>query len=962
MKNISKNHGFTLVEEKTLSELNAVMYRLCHDKTGLELVWLKRDEENKSFGIAFETLPWNHTGVFHILEHSVLCGSDKYRAKEPFVELLKNSMNTFLNAMTFPDKTVYPVSSRNSQDFINLMRVYLDAVFHPLIYSKPEIFHQEGWHYEIDENGEASYKGVVFNEMKGALADADELSVMAINDALFPDSPYKYVSGGDPAKIPDLSYEEFIESHRRFYSPSNAYVFLDGDLDIDAALSVINEEYLTDFERGERIAPPALQAPVAPGEKKVEFELSEGENPETSYRLNWAGVVGTYADNEKTIATSILANVLTENNQSPLSRAILSKGLAEKVSFGIQDGVLQPIFSLEVKNFKLSDREEIENTLRDEINRLITEGIDRNSLKAAMANYEFRLRERDYGSAPQGLIFGLVMLESWLYGGHPADLLEVGDLFVNLEAKMNEGYFENLLKELLLENDHFCKVLLVPSHNAGEQRRKLEADRLKAEQSLWNDEIREKLIAEQKILQDWQGSEDSPEVLAAMPHLTLDDISDEPEEIPTSAEIIRGINVVKHTVNTNGIVYLNLYFNAERYTEDEYSKLSFLCRLLGKLKTSKHSAEEIITLKKLLCGNLGFSVETYSVLNNPADCPVKLHVSASVLEHNIDKALSLIAEILTDTQFDDEKGIADYLKQDKTRMFESAVMGGHAIAIGRISARNTAAGVVKECVQGYKYYQWLSAKDAEIGSLANELSDLLKGAAGKNILTVSVTETDCECAERIAEVLSNLLPDGAPDGKLTVKPWEHKKEGIVIPADIAFAGMGGSLLENGGKSSGQLLVANRIITYGYLWNAIRVQGGAYGTGLMSDRSGLAACYSYRDPTGAKSLESYQGAAGFLKSLCSQDIDLTGFIIGAISDLSPLLSPRLKGTNADYDYFTGFSREDNCRRWSSLVHCTKEDLIAVADSLEKTIAGGSVCVVGSREQINKCEGLEGIEVL
>ena len=456
-------HGFVVEREVSLPELDAVMYQMKHEKTGLELVWISREEENKVFGIGFETLPWNDTGVFHILEHSVLCGSKNYPVKEPFVELLKNSMNTFLNAMTFPDKTFYPVASRNDKDFVNLMRVYLDAVFYPAVYTKPEIFYQEGWHYEFDSEGKPGYKGVVFNEMKGAFADADELMDMTINRALFPDTPYRYVSGGDPTKIPDLTYEEFIESHKRFYSPSNAYVYLDGAMDIDAILGIINDEYLSSFEQTKRMDPPTLQSAVDAGEQQIEYEIGADENEDGKIRLSWGRVIGTYAEREKLTAMQILSDVLTGNNQAPLTKAVLEDGLAETMRLYTIDGVANPWVKIEARNVKKENCKQVEKRIFDTLNALANGGLDHEKLEASMANLEFQMRERDYGSYPQGLILGMQVFDSWLYGGAPEANLQIGDLFVHLREKMKQGYFEHLVREELLENPHRCKVALIPS-------------------------------------------------------------------------------------------------------------------------------------------------------------------------------------------------------------------------------------------------------------------------------------------------------------------------------------------------------------------------------------------------------------------------------------------------------------------------------------------------------------------
>ena len=654
-------HGFIVEREVPLPELDAVMYQMKHEKTGLELVWISREEENKVFGIGFETLPWNDTGVFHILEHSVLCGSKNYPVKEPFVELLKNSMNTFLNAMTFPDKTFYPVASRNDKDFVNLMRVYLDAVFYPAVYTKPEIFYQEGWHYEFDSEGKPGYKGVVFNEMKGAFADADELMDTTINRALFPDTPYRYVSGGDPTKIPDLTYEEFIESHKRFYSPSNAYVYLDGAMDIDAILGIINDEYLSSFEQTKRMDPPTLQSAVDAGEQQIEYEIGADENEDGKIRLSWGRVIGTYAEREKLTAMQILSDVLTGNNQAPLTKAVLEDGLAETMRLYTIDGVANPWVKIEARNVKKENCKQVEKRIFDTLNALANGGLDHEKLEASMANLEFQMRERDYGSYPQGLILGMQVFDSWLYGGAPEANLQIGDLFVHLREKMKQGYFEHLIREELLENPHRCKVALIPSKTAGEARRAKEAKRIEDESAMWSDKVREEIIAKQEILEAWQNSEDTPEQLAALPHLELSDLSRTPQEQPIEELVIDGQKVLVHRVNSSGIAYITLYFDENHYTEAELPALGLLCRLFGNLETTQSSVEELNNRVRLLCGSMTFFISTFNIKDDSSCCTVKLCASFSTLESNVDQAVSLAAEILTQTRFDianSEKAVA----------------------------------------------------------------------------------------------------------------------------------------------------------------------------------------------------------------------------------------------------------------------------------------------------------------
>ena len=951
--------GFVLQAIRNLPELNAKLHEMEHIKTGARLIWLEREEKNMTFGIAFETLPWNDTGVFHILEHSVLCGSDRYPVKEPFVEMLKNSMNTFLNAMTFPDKTFYPVSSRNEKDFMNLMRVYLDAVFHPQIYSRPEIFRQEGWHYEFDENGIPNYKGVVFNEMKGAFADAEQLMEVAMNRALFPDTSYCYISGGDPAKIPDLTYEEFLESHRRCYAPSNSYLFLDGSLDIEAVLEVLDKEYLSDFEQSERLAPPAIQAPIDGGIQEVEYELPPEEKEEGRVRLGWGRVIGDFSEREKRTAMMILGEVLCGNNQSPLCKAVLSRGLAEDVNMSINDSVAQPWVKLEVNNLKMADKDEVEHIIFEELERLAREGVDHGQLEAVIANLEFRMRERDYGSMPQGLILGFQVLESWIYGGDPAANLEIGTLFSKLRKKMENGYFEQMIRDILLDNPHRCEVIQIPSHRAGDQRRQLEVDRLWEEASAWTEDERIRLMEEQRALERWQNSVDTPEALAALPCLTLADLSQEPERIPMEEKAFWGIPVLKHAISSNGIIYLSLYFDVNGCSEEDLSGLSLLCCLFGKLRTIRHTEMELTSQIQLLCGNMTFSINCYTG-ENSSDCCVKLCVSFSTLEENVGAALELAAEIVTETDYDNEGSVIDILKQTKTQLFQRILMNGAAVSVGRIAAQTSVAGVVEESIGGVHYYQWLKKQETgwNWAQLQKRLTMLRDKIICREKLTVSVAgSVSDDLIKSVAEKLTSLLPEQSMiiHDNVVLQPTGVRKEGIVIPADISFAAMGGNLTC---PYTSELQLASRIISLGYLWNVVRVQGGAYGTGMIIRESGLAVCYSYRDPNAAQSLHTYRNAVSFLREFCEGTPDLAGFIIGTIADASPLLTPRMKGQVADSLYWRKISWERRCELRRKLLDTTADKLILLTDILEKAMEGG-VCVIGSREQIDNCGGLDEI---
>lgn len=954
--------GFCEVRSAPLPELNATLHEMEHEKTGARLVWLERAEENKTFGIAFPTLPSDDTGVFHILEHSVLCGSDKYPVKEPFVELLKHSMNTFLNAMTFPDKTLYPISSRNDKDFLTLMRVYLDAVFHPAIYHKPEIFRQEGWRYEFDADGAPHYKGVVFNEMKGAFADADTLESNAIERMLFPDTPYRYVSGGDPASIPDLTYEQFLASHRQFYAPSNALIFLDGAVKLDEVLRILDEEYLSGFARTARTEFPPLQPPLDGGTETVTYEVATPEEETGRTRVACGLVLCSFADCETQVAAQVLAEVLAGDNESPLCKAVLSRQLAEDVKLQMMDGVAQPWMLLELRNLKTEDADAARQAVRETLVRLAEQGIDRTKLEAALAHLEFQMRERDFGSYPQGIVFCMLALQSWLYGGAPEAYLQVGDLFDTLRAKMQQGYFEQLLRRIFLENPHRCEVILVPSHTAGEARRQKEADRLAREAAGWTDADRAALRRSQETLDAWQKTPDTPAQLATLPCLTLADVESKPEDLPLETVTMSGLPVLLHRLDTSGIAYLTLYFAANGLTTEQLSQLGYLCQLLGHMPTKQHTAEELNDRIRLLCGELYFFAGAYAGQGQTDRCQVMFCVSMSALEKKLPDALALLTEILTETSLDAEPAAKDILRQMRMQGMESTIMAGHQAGLGRLQAQISAMGVAQEHLSGFAGYQWVKAREQnwDWSSLRPALQTLLHDIVATARLTLSVTG-EAVCAEQAAAHLAAALPEGAAaPAETCMAPWGRRREGIAIPADIAFACCGGNTQADGRVYTGAWQLATKLIGLEYLWNVVRVQGGAYGTGLVVRDTGLAGCYSYRDPQGAQSLEKYEKCADFLRRFCREGNDLTGLIIGAVSDSEPLLTPSAKGRLADAWYWRGITYADRCRRRQELLSATPETLLALADTLEKALQGG-VCVVAGQPQLEKC-ALDTIETV
>lgn len=947
--------GFTVTARQKVDELDAVLWEMEHRKSGARLVWLERPEENKTFGIAFQTQPWDDTGVFHILEHSVLCGSEKYPVKEPFVELLKSSLNTFLNAMTFPDKTLYPVASRNDQDFVNLLRIYMDAVFRPRIHQKPEIFYQEGWHYELDENGVPSYKGVVFNEMKGAMSSPDRLLESEMSRGLFPDNCYRWVSGGDPAHIPELTYEQFAAAHKRLYHPSNSYIFLDGRMDIDRILGILDGEYLKDYDRAPVPGPIPMQRPVDGGVVYADYELSPQEALEGRTILADGMVLCTFRDRETMTALNALADVLCGGNQAPLCRRLLDAGLAKSVTLELYDGVQQPWMQLVARDIPDGRIQEVSDAVYGELERLAREGLDHRQILATLDNMELQARQRDYGRYPQGLMFSFQVLESWLYGGDPAANLSVGTLFDGLRQKCADGYFEELLTRLV-KAGHRCRVILRPSHTVGQRRQEEEQARLERAKAGWNREELEALRRQQAALEAWQSAPDSPQALATIPMLRLDQIPPEPEALPLTETRVRDLPLLRHELNGGGISYVNLYFALDDMTDGELNQIGFLCGLLGALDTASFPLEDLQRELRSRLGALDFSVEAYDRAGQPGQGRVLLSVSYSALDAKAATAAELVAEILARTDLRNGKKIFDLLCQQRTALAQQLAMSGHTAAANRAAACYTLSGVVREHTGGIAYLQWL--KDLEKNfkeqapALEAALEDLCRRIFVRSRLTVSVTGGDRAVEDAVAGTLAERLPLGGftPPAVPAVRPWGRRREGVVIPAGVSFAGMSGLFPQAG---QGAALVMCKTASLACLWNTVRAQGGAYGVGMLVNSAGTAGFYSFRDPSAHRTLGCYRQVPDFLEGLAGQD--LTGLILGTVAEADPLLTPRMKGRTADAHYWRGVTWEERCRLWREMLAARPEDVAALAPAVRKVTEEGAVCVLGPQRQIDACAG-------
>ena len=955
-----KLHGFEVRAKQFVSDLGADVYTLEHTGCGARLTFIAREDENKTFSISFKTLPEDSTGVFHILEHSVLCGSDKYPVKDPFVELLKGSLNTFLNAMTFDDKTMYPVSSRNDKDFLNMVDVYMDAVLHPLSLRSPNAFYQEGWHYELDDkSGEITYKGVVLNEMRGVFSSPDAISERRINAMLYEGTPYAEDSGGDPTEITNLTYEDYCRAHARFYHPSNAELFLDGSVKLDEVLPLINS-FLKDYDRAERTGDIPTSTITSPKSCVTEYEAKPGEDTADKGRITLGMIIARFNQRERLIAANLLIGALFANNESVGKKAILDSGLCEDVDSSVRDGVLEPSLFFDFINVKDGCEEQLLTLFRDTVSGIIERGIDKEELSATLNAVEFRVRERDFGSLPIGVYNAMVSLETLLYSDDPVGNLRYEEALASLREHINDGtgYYESLLREFIIDNPKCATVIMHPSLTLAERRLETQRAKLAEYAASLGDGERAALAQMNRTLERWQSAEESAEAIAALPHLSIEDIPQKVDPTPIEVVEVGGTRVIKHDLATSGIVYTDLFFDVSDVTEDEIMLISIYNILVSNLATEMHDAP---TLQREVKSSLGSFDVRLCALTEIREPRVYLQVGASALVHQRHKIPELISEILIHTRFEDEAAIRSIIRQTIISYEESFTASGHQMAVSRASAAVSVESAVREYYCGYEAYLRLKALDESFGDRIADLKSQLYAFVDKYIdrgrLTVSISgPCDDEYAESLAAVAKNG-PKVAPVCRIST--LKKRREGIAIPAQVAFASAASSLYAIGEEPVGSLDVVRKLAGLEFLWSRIRVRGGAYGAGMGAALNGNVTFYSYRDPSPASSLITYGEVADFIREFVKGGGDITKYVIGAAGDSDPIKTPRTRGSACTMRYLRGRDHEDAMRIRAQLLSTDTQELLRLADVLESVMRDAAVCVVGSME---KLEALELDEIL
>ena len=950
--------SYEIIEKRKIADIDSVTYLCRHKKTGARLALISNDDDNKVFYIGFRTTPKDSTGVAHILEHSVLCGSKEFPIKDPFIELAKGSLNTFLNAMTYPDRTVYPVASCNDKDFQNLMHVYLDAVFYPNIYEKEAIFRQEGWHYELDEEGKLSYNGVVYNEMKGAFSSPDSVLYREISTALYPHTTYACESGGDPEAIPELTYEQFLDFHRTYYHPSNSYIYLYGNMDMAEKLQFIDEHYLSSFEALKVESEVTAEAPFARPVRRVrEFPVSEGEDADENTYLAWCQAVGNNLDRELYVAFQILDFVLCTVPGAPLKKALIDKGIGKDV-FSIYDNDLkQPYFGVVAKGTSLAREEEFGATIRETLAGIVEKGFDKKALLAAINHFEFRYREADFGSFPKGLMYGLQALGSWVYDdSKPFIHIEANETYAKLRAKVEEGYFEKLVKEYLLENSHAAMVILQPKEGlAVRQEEKLAGKLADIRKRLSEEEITG-IHGMMDALNAFREDEDLPENRAKIPLLNREDMKREAAPLVNEERSLAGGKALYHEVFTNGIGYLRLMFEVKDVPAEYFPYIGILQNVFCHVDTAHYSYAELSNEINLAAGDLTVSGLGYANVEDPGRYTFFMEVCTKALYDNLSRALELMEELILTSKFTDKKRLKEILAENNSRYREYMLESGHSVAVTRALSYGDAKGAVNDALTGVGQYRLASGleKDFEARGelLSQRLETLCKMIFRPENLIVDFTgdRKAFEALEpSIAALKEKLFTCEVEKGSYEPEV-SRKNEGFMTPGQVQYVCRAGNFLKKGLPYRGALKVLGVMMGYEYLWTNIRVKGGAYGCMCGFARTGDCYFVSYRDPNLGQTIDVYEEAADFIEAYDADERTMTQYIIGTFSQLDMPLTAAAKGRRSRDAYMSGLTYDMIQKERDEVIAATPDDIRGLAEYIRAFMKDDFLCVVGSEQKI------------
>lgn len=963
---LSSLSAYEIIEDRRIDDLNSQGTLLKHKKTGARIALLKNEDKNKVFCIGFRTPPTDSTGVAHIIEHTVLCGSDKYPVKDPFIELAKGSLNTFLNAMTFPDKTVYPVASCNDKDFANLMDVYLDAVFHPNIYKEKKIFQQEGWHYECEnQDAPITINGVVYSEMKGAYSSADDLLERQIMDDLYPDTAYGVDSGGHPSAIPDLTYEDFIAFHKSYYHPSNSYIYLYGDMDMAEKLAYIDEEYLSKYDYLEIDSSIQKQEKFsAPVKKSMQYPILDSEDEEGLCYFSYNVSLESSLDKELYVALQVLDYALCSTPGSPVKMALQKKGIGEDVYSTFENGIMQPYFSFIAKNCKKEDEQTFVDTIEETLRELVKNGLDKNALCGALNYFEFKYKEADFGSYPKGLMYGLQSFDSWLYDEmQPFMHIEANDTFKKLKQRVETDYFVNFIQEHILDNTHKLILSMYPEKGL-EKKQNDELTELLAKKkaSLTKEEIQQ-IIDEDIALKEYQSSEDDPEDLAKIPVLSREDLEKKALDYRYTVEECPCGKLVSHDIFTNGVSYFRFAFDIRDMKAEDLPYMGLLKAVLGLVDTENYTYGDLFNEVSLRTGGISVSVTTFINAVDTEKFGMNFDIKGKMLYEKSQGAIALVKEVLMTSKLSDKARLREILGETKSRMQAQMSGGGHSVAVGRAMSFLTNTGYLDSQLSGYGFYLFvtdlLANFDEKIDIAIAKMEEMLAFALQKKRMTMDYigTKEGKEMFLSAATTFVEALAEGTEAGdRIAIPERKLEKEGLTSSAAVQYVCRAGSFGKQGLTYTGALRVLKVMMGYDYLWNNVRVLGGAYGCMSGFSKSGMGYFVSYRDPNLEKTLEVYENATQYLENFEADEETLTKYVIGAIAEKDIPLTPSAEGVRSYQAYLTGYTLEMEQKERDEILSCQAADINRLAPYVQAILNTQALCVVGNDEKIKENSAL------
>ena len=963
---------YEILDEHRVEDVQSDGFILRHKKSGARIAILSNNDDNKVFYIGFRTPPEDETGVPHIIEHTTLCGSKKFPVKDPFIELAKGSLNTFLNAMTYPDKTVYPVASCNDQDFKNLMDVYLDAVFNPNITKYEEIFKQEGWHYELTgKDDELKINGVVYNEMKGAYSSPDEVLSSQIYRSLFPDNTYSKDSGGNPEYIPKLTYEAYLDFYHKYYHPSNSYIYLYGDMDVVERLEWLDKEYLSLYDY-KKVNSEINKQPAFDEIKNVEaqYSITMDDSQENKTYLSYNRVVGDTLDEMLYQAFDVLDYALVSSPGAPVKQALIDAGIGDDVYGSYDAGILQPVFSFVAKNANASQADEFENIIENTLKEVVKTGINKEALLAGINSSEFKFREADFGQFPKGLLFGLNCLDSWLFDDmKPFIHLECLGTFAKLRKAVDTDYFEKLIQEYLLDNTHGSSVTVKPKRGLGNEREEALAKELSDYKASLSDEEIKKLIEDTEHLKKYQEEPSSDEDLRKLPMLTRADMKKNAMPFSNIEDELLDVKVVRHDIESNGIDYISFLFDAGDFAQSELGYLGFFTNALGLVSTEKYSYTDLANATNIYTGGISTGTASHPDIKDRNNFVFKFEVKLKVLEKNLDKALELMEQMLLSSDFTDTKRLGELVAQIKARLQANLSSSGHLVAAMRSMSSFSRYALYQDELKGIAFYRSICRIEKELSESPKSVSDKLAAIAKKlfarNRMLISFTgnnEAYGNAKPSLEKVIAGFDKMSAIGNQAEVH-FNTAKEAFIDASQIQYVAKTGDFICEGYEYTGALRLLRIILSYDYLWINVRVKGGAYGCMNTFLRSGESYFVSYRDPNLSDTLDVYDRIPEYIKSFSPDERDMTKYIIGTFSALDTPMNPEAKGSRSLSAYLEGITYEQIQKERNEILNAQPEDIRRLADLVEAVLKKDSICVIGNENMIKESAGLfENVEKL